>query len=425
MKLRKKGFCIMLGCAILGTICGNGGTVNAFKPASHYALVDRVADELPAKSLIKKAIETYPHVAAWGAVGPDLGYGQIRGIAGYAPWADRYHYYKVGTFAKELMKEALASNDLVNIAFAAGWISHISGDLACHGIFVNPECGVYLDNEKTRDLHGELESKAEPYVWAVLGGYGNSTYTESYLSKAYADKDKIPFDLLNRICEKVYHTSESVNTEKLWADAISVGLSTGVGYTYENASESLQFLNQNGRKKRLEQAFSLAKVQCASLLKQAEKGDYSSFTDRWNLDVGESQSPISSLTVTVKTGTKSGAGTDDDVYFKMETRSGDQKSWLLDKAGYDDFENGDKDEYYLYLNDARFTPDNVKKVWIEKKKVKFSIGEAWYLSSVDINVNGTAMPSKKIEKWLNGNDSISYAVDWSSVENTSDPVIKE
>ncbi|WP_243169698.1 hypothetical protein [Clostridium algidicarnis] len=50
------------------------------------------------------------------------------------------------------------------ITFAVGWISHITGDLACHGIFVNTECGVYLDNENTRALHKELGNNAEAVI---------------------------------------------------------------------------------------------------------------------------------------------------------------------------------------------------------------------------------------------------------------------
>lgn len=155
----------------------------------------------------------------------------------------------------------------------------------------------------------------------------------------------------------------------------------------------------------------------------AESGNYSNFSDRWNLDVGASESPISSLTVTITTGTKSGAGTDDDIYFGLTLKSGATKKWLLDKAGYNDFENGNQDEYYLYINDKKFNPSDIERVWIEKKHIDHSMGEAWYLSKIKIDVNGNNAFSKSIDKWLKGNDSVSYNVDWSNITNTSDPII--
>lgn len=418
MKLRKKAICIMAG--ILAFSGANVQTVSAFQEASHYALIQKAAGDLPADSVIKKAIETYPDMAAWGSIGPDLGVAEVRNLVDYAPWLDRYHYYKVGTFATELLKESLRTGDQKKIAFAAGWVSHVSGDLACHGIYVNPECGVYLDNESTKELHRQMEFNAEPYVLQTLGGF-TGEYTKASLLEKFSGIDSIPFDMMSSVSQKVYQTSASASTEKLWAETLRTAFQLGVGYNYVDINESNSFLAQNGRKERLDNAFQAARSQTAKLLNQAEAGNYSGFTDRWNLDVGISESPISSLTVTVKTGTKSGAGTDDNVYFGMELKSGAQKTWLLDKAGYNDFENGDVDEYYLYLNDNNFTPNAVKKVWIEKKKVGFNLGEAWYLDGFDVNVNGTNVTSISANTWLKGNTSVEYTVDWSGVKNISDP----
>lgn len=393
----------------------------AFQPGAHYSLIKEVSSNLSSSSVIGKAVKLYPNIAAWGAIGPDLGYFQPSELGGYAPWADRYHYYKVGTFAKELLQRAVSSNDLKKIAFAAGWVSHVSGDLACHGIYVNPECGVYLDNDDGRDLHSTLEKNAEPYVWKELGGQDMNIYTNKKIANVFSVVSSIPFDLLNEISELVYDTSTSTSEEKRWCDVLLAGLNSGIGYSYVDYDDAVSFLNENGRKERLKKAFLTAKSQCTQLLELAEDGDYSKFTDRWNLDVGASESPISSLTAIVTTGTKSGAGTDDDIYFGIELKNGDKKEWKLDKSFYNDFENGDKDEYYLYINDIDFLPESVKKVWIEKKHINYSLGEAWYLSSLSVNVNGKVASYIDVDKWIKGGDNIYFDVDWSSVTNTVDP----
>ena len=401
----------------------NPKEVKAFQPASHYALLQKVESNLPSNSVIGQAIRKYPNIAAWGSVGPDLGYFQPSQLGEYAPWADRYHYYKVGTFAKNQLKKAMNSGDLKRIAFAAGWVSHVTGDLACHGIYVNPECGVYLDNEDGRSLHSELEEKAEPYVWETLGDQDSNIYINEKLANIYSITSSIPFDLMNETSEEVYNTSTSTSEEERWCDVLLTGLNSGIGYTYTDYDEALEFLNQNGRIARLEDAFSTAEEQCENLLNLADKGDYSKFTDRWNLDVGASESPISSLTAVVTTGTESGAGTDDDIYFGIELKTGDTKEWKLDKSFYNDFENGDKDEYYLYIDDIDFSPSLVSKVWLEKKHIKYSIGESWYLDSLMVDVNGQTVLSENSNQWIKGNNTVYFDADWSSMTEISDPEI--
>lgn len=419
MRVNKKRLCLM-GVILSMSVTG-AQSVKGFQAASHYALVQKVTKDLEAGSTIKEALERYPDVAAWGATGPDLGYFQPAQLGGYAPWADRYHYYKVGSFAQTILKDALDSGDYKKIAFAAGWVSHVSGDLACHGIYVNPECGVYLENESTRGLHKELEENADAYVWSDLAGLSKEVYEKKKVGDVFSSIDEIPFSFVNDVSSKVYDVSPSISEEKKWGQVLKAGLSTGVGYGYHKYDDAKKFLNENGRIDRLNKAFSTAENQCIQLLSLAETGDYSKFTDRWNLDVGESNSPISSLTAIIVTGTKSGAGTDDDILFKIELYNGQEKQWKLDKDFYNDFEKGDKDEYYLYINDIDFAPEAVKRVWIEKKNKNFSLGEAWYLDSVSVDVNGNTALSKNVGQWIKKNDSISFDVDWSNIKNTTDP----
>ncbi|GAA0736717.1 PLAT/LH2 domain-containing protein [Clostridium oceanicum] len=399
-------------------------TALAFQPVSHCTLIEEISKDLPQESLIAKAIKTYPNVANWGANGLDLPYLQPGQVLERAPWADRFHYYKVGTFASTQLKKALASKNLKNIAFAAGWVSHITGDLACHGVFVNPECGVYLDNESTRGLHKDLESNAEIYVFNKLGGNKISDYNKTNISEKFANTNDIPFKFMNETTKEVYGQSSSETEETMWTKALQLGLKTGIGYNYISYEDSQKMLSQNNRIKRLENAFEQGKKHGITLLKQAESGDYSGFTDRWNLDVGLSKSPMSSLTVTVETGKAFGAGTDDDIYFSIELKDGTVKQWKLDKVNYNDFEYGDCDEYYLYINDIDFNPKDVAKTYLTKKNIS-SIGPDWYLKSFNVNVNGIDAVDKEVNKWIDSKeDKETVDVNWDHITNTSDPDIK-
>lgn len=97
MRKSKKLAFLLAGMVAFGTL--HAEEVKAFKPAAHYALIQNVSDDLSTDSMIRKAIKAYTEMAAWGSIGPDLGSIQVTGLAGYTPWADRYHYYKVGSFA--------------------------------------------------------------------------------------------------------------------------------------------------------------------------------------------------------------------------------------------------------------------------------------------------------------------------------------
>lgn len=392
----------------------------AFQPASHCTLIENVKENLPQESIIKKSLETYPGIANWGSNALDLGYLQPGQALERAPWADRYHYYKVGTFASEQLKMALASKDMKKIAFAAGWLSHITGDLACHGIFVNPECGVYLDNENTRPLHRELENNAEAIVWADIAKKPIEDYSKG-IAPIFSNIEDIPFDLVNDVSQKVYGVSANLSEEKLQCKTLMIGLQTGIGYNYGDLQKSKELLSQNGRLERLKNAFIDAQNKCTSLLIEAEKGDYSKFSDRWNLDVGKSASPISSLTAVVETGNEFGNGTDDDIFLNIQLKNGTIKEWKLDKKNYNDFEQGDNDEYYLYINEIEFAPSDVDKVIVKKKGVSSSIGADWYLKAITVNVNGTDALKQNVDNWIKGTNAVKeFKVDWSSITNTSD-----
>lgn len=420
--MKKRKLSLFLIASII-SLCGSTFTAKAFQPVSHCLLIESIATKLPKDSIISQAVKQYPEIANWGANGLDLGYLQPGQVLDRAPWADRFHYYKVGTFAKEQLQDAIKSKDMKKISFAAGWVSHLTGDLASHGTYVNPECGVYLDNPSTRPLHKKLENNAEIYVFSKLTGNSLDNFNKTNISNKFAKADEIPFDLVNSIANRVYGQSPSKSEETLWCTALTTGLKTGVGYNYTNYDEAKKFLAENNREERLIKAFKQAEIHGVKLLGQAEKGDYSGFTDRWNLDVGHSNSPISSLTVTVETGKKVCAGTDDNVYVTIELKNGKSKEWQLNKKNYNDFEYGDYDEYYLYINDVDFKPEDVVKTYISKTKGTSQTSD-WYLKGFKINVNGINAVDKDVNKWVTDDkNKEEVSVNWSNIKNTVDPSI--
>ncbi|MCT4687791.1 zinc dependent phospholipase C family protein [Vallitalea sp.] len=401
--------------------------VFAYQPASHYILMKETTKNLPENSIIRSALEEYPLIATWGANGPDLPLIQPRQTLGYSPWSDRFHYFKVGSFAMKQLKDAIESNDKKRIAYVAGWITHVTGDYACHGIFVDPEAGIYFNNPAGRELHISLESAAESYLWVNKGGFDISDYSDG-ISDCFSAVSDIPFDAFNETAQNIYGSSPSSTEEKTWCYTLLTGLKTGIGYTYKEYDEAMDFLSENNRKERLDNSFSSALNHAVDLLTKAEQGDYSGFSDRWNLDVGVDNNPISSLTVTVHTGTeKRGflhnewAGTDDDVYFGIQTQDGRTKEWLLAKDGYNDFEADDKDEYYLY-NGTDIHPKDVANIYLRKVERYGGIGGDWYVESLDININGHTAYNNNINTWIDEDNSTwKTSIDWSNMELDTEP----
>ncbi|MDP4180565.1 MAG: GBS Bsp-like repeat-containing protein [Bacillota bacterium] len=398
MSLIKKLFVSMLFCGFL--LVAIQQTAFAWGAAAHYTIMQQTANgyggSFPSDSKIAAAMRAYPGVAAWGAVGPDLGYSEVRmAVGGYAPWGDVFHYDRVGTFAATLLKNALASGDQKKIAFAAGYLTHVMGDMNCHGTFVYPECGVYLDNASGRDLHQKLEKAADSYVWVNFGGKSSSSYTSSGVNSYFGE---FPADFFAQNISTIYGyipVTKLTGTTGWEGLMRSFGIGNGASY-----SEALSFLN-SVRTNRISQAFRDSCVQSAALLMAAERGDYSGFKDSWNLDAANENRPFGALKVQVSTTTDALCGTDDNVYFGMKFADGRVYEKMLDKDGYNDFETGDNDPYYLYIGDKTLDPRNVRQVWI--KKVYDYWSDDWRIKDVSISVNGVGVYSQSLNMMLNKN----------------------
>jgi hypothetical protein len=108
--------------------------------------------------------------------------------------------------------------------------------------------------------------------------------------------------------------------------------------------------------------------------------------------------PVTTMTVEIRTSSKTYAGTDDDVYLRI----GPSLRFGLDKALYDDFERGDRDTYSVPIDAAvlaGLTVGDISRVQIEKSPD--GVAGGWRLRGVKLVVNGRTLYNRDgIERWL-------------------------
>lgn len=111
--------------------------------------------------------------------------------------------------------------------------------------------------------------------------------------------------------------------------------------------------------------------------------------------------PVTTMTVEIRTSSKSFAGTDDDVYLRVSPTL----RFPLDKRLYDDFERGDRDTYSVPIDSAvlaGLTVGDITRVQIEKSAD--GVAGGWRLRGVKLVVNGRTLYSRDgIERWLEDN----------------------
>jgi hypothetical protein len=134
----------------------------------------------------------------------------------------------------------------------------------------------------------------------------------------------------------------------------------------------------------------------------------------------QASTPVTSMTVRVETGNRSGAGTDDDIYLRI---NGTQR-FSLDKALYDDFERGDDDTYSVPIGDATrdgLSVGDIDRVAIEKS----SDGRngSWFLHGVTLIVNGQVIVrNRAIDRSLQGSSRTWVAPGFVRDHRTADVV---
>ena len=130
----------------------------------------------------------------------------------------------------------------------------------------------------------------------------------------------------------------------------------------------------------------------------------------------QASTPVTSMVVRMETGNRNGAGTDDDVYLRINNRL----RFSLDKAAYDDFERGDDDRYSVPIGNATrdgLTVGDIDRVAIEKSRD----GSAWLLHGVTLTVNGqVVLRNRAIDRWLRGSERSWVATGFARDSRTSD-----
>jgi len=104
--------------------------------------------------------------------------------------------------------------------------------------------------------------------------------------------------------------------------------------------------------------------------------------------------PVTTLLISVLTADASWAGTNDDVYLRINPR----QRFLLDKPLYDDFERGDVDTYSINPPEGLRVRD-IEFLQIEKSPDGASGG--WKLCGIQVHVNGRLLYNNQgINRWL-------------------------
>ncbi|AEV29128.1 hypothetical protein SpiGrapes_1315 [Sphaerochaeta pleomorpha str. Grapes] len=400
----------------------------AFKAGAHAVMSNETAYALPPQSVIRGALLQYPEIAAWGSTGPDLPANSQGILIDDAPWFEAYHYEKVGTFTAELLRLALRSNDPKNIAWAAGWVTHVVGDLYCHGVFVNPDPevdGVYLANPDTKEMHGLLEAWADKLLFSDKSNPKRS-YTAQNMQATFRSFESLDVrNLMANATQNVYGKSPSPDEYKEWMDFfknvyIDTGVAGGTNWVYDNTYGEVTEQLREGvlrygpfagmtRAERLDLAYQQAKQLCVTLLSDAERNVFQGFSDAWNLDAYHlDHRSIGTLTVSIRTADVFQAGTDDDVFFGLIRDDGEEwKSPVLDKGSgllglgsaiCNDFERGSNETYYLFVDRGDFPPSRISQVFLEKSDD--FLGGGWKIGSLTVTINGIPYFDGTVNTWL-------------------------
>lgn len=473
----------LLVTALLAAGLSSPAPARAYKAGGHWALAMHIAQSLPDGNRIKQAMLAQPNCVAWGSNGPDLA-GSLPSMAyERVPWFDVYHYHSIGASCEQLLRDALTSNDDRRIAFAAGWVTHVIGDMSVHGLLVNPECGVYIDPKSNHDLHGLLEGWADAVIWSDIAKLPAQDYQPYTKSTADVESTKlyrrfvanqgfgtltVPTDgSLEKLVDGVnwktilgsgaerftflqgtssaatplqygdYFGPDNMRLSyKIFGEVMAAEnpivyetnpLAAAITYIRDKAklylplSTSRTNLSYTGtrfgtstpltktRMQRLQEAWTQSTTLGRLLLEDATRGDYSWFSRSWVTDAGLNDGhSIGSLRVTIVTGGGSktlwyppfidGGGTNHYPYFGMEFDDGTRREWKLEQNGYDDFEEGDRDTYYLHCYDP-IPIWRVTKIWMRLGLDQHGVDLPWWnLKAFNVYVNDRCV------YWLTSSD---------------------
>lgn len=107
--------------------------------------------------------------------------------------------------------------------------------------------------------------------------------------------------------------------------------------------------------------------------------------------------PVSSITVRVRTGDRRYAGTDDDVHLRVN----DGLRFSLEKRAYNDFERDDDNTYAVALDTLTRNGLAAKDIaFAQIEKSRDGAGGGWFLRSFEVRLNGRVIASRTVNRWL-------------------------
>ncbi|MBL4657348.1 MAG: zinc dependent phospholipase C family protein [Flavobacteriales bacterium] len=373
-----------------------GINASAWRPVAHAVLKNVIVDSLPDSNIFKIAMEKHPYAAAWGAVGPDMGYnidlsrlfkpGWKKRMKETWQYAEISHYNKVGTFLKNMVNAALESKDSMLISFVGGWITHVAGDFGSHGIYVKPEAGYYISFPDGRDLHGELEKLADTYIYHT---YSNSAACTSkwkydvvdYWPELFGVPSTSEDDVSRRMVKKklrvilgkgeiekffleVYRKTyfegsknrkpelDMVKNASTYQRSVGVGLGKTAGFEQYSVVMALNKLKMHQQLiPNLDKAFDFSKTKGVEYLIAASTGKMDGlFNDNWNLDIGEKGEPTYAIKISSKQGL--GSGAKNKLYVQLKNKQGQvsEEELLTIKIGALTFMHNWNESYYYHVN---------------------------------------------------------------------------
>ncbi|MEG1004524.1 MAG: phospholipase C [Clostridium sp.] len=132
----------------------------------------------------------------------------------------------------------------------------------------------------------------------------------------------------------------------------------------------------------------------------AQKGT-AGYIYRFINDVSEesiTDANLNELVLVLKTADEKDAGTNDYVYFGIETKDGRKEQWTLDNPG-NDFERNQEDTYTLKLQDKNIKYSDIKSMWLRKEKFT-EFNDDWKPSNIKVIANGKTQLDKSINEWI-------------------------
>ncbi|MBJ7353275.1 MAG: hypothetical protein JHC98_00480 [Thermoleophilaceae bacterium] len=116
--------------------------------------------------------------------------------------------------------------------------------------------------------------------------------------------------------------------------------------------------------------------------------------------------PVREITVRLKTSDSRYAGTDDNIYLRINSG----QRFQLDKRLYDDFERGDDDTYSLPIDAAARAGLSIRDIRLLRiEKSSDGVAGGYKLGEVTVRVNGVQLGKATVNKWLE-DDHRSYTI---------------